>query len=75
MASVTPAARPAIFVVEESVLNHTPIVPCICVPIKVARPLTSPVSLFAARDLYHSKDVNRIAIFGTIPVMTAPRPL
>lgn len=32
-------------------------------------------SLSASICLYHSYDVNRIAILGTIPVRTAPRPL
>jgi hypothetical protein len=39
-----------------------------------ARPFTCPLS--SARNfLYASKLVNRIAILGTIPVTTAPRPL
>jgi hypothetical protein len=44
-------------------------------PRNVACPLTIPVSLFASNFLYASKDVNLMAIFGTIPVITAPNPL
>lgn len=44
-------------------------------PKNVAFELTNPVSLSANNFLYASKLVNRMAIFGTIPVTTAPRPL
>lgn len=44
------------------------------IPKNVPLPLIFPSSLLKS-CLYHSYDVNRIAIFGTIPVMTAPRPL
>lgn len=45
------------------------------IPRNVACPLTTPVSLFASSFLYASKLVKRIAIFGTMPVITAPSPL
>lgn len=45
------------------------------VPRKVACELTTPVSLSDIIFLYASKEVKRIAIFGTIPVVTAPSPL
>lgn len=34
-----------------------------------------PVSLLASQPLYNSKLANRVAIFGTMPVSTAPSPL
>lgn len=43
-------------------------------PKNVLCPETDP-SLPASSCLYHSYEVNRMAIFGTIPVSTAPRPL
>lgn len=45
------------------------------VPKNVPLPLTTPVSLFDIIFLYASKLVNRIAILGTMPVITAPNPL
>lgn len=45
------------------------------IPKKVDFVLTIPVSLFASMVLYASNDVNRMAIFGIIPVTTAPSPL
>ena len=37
--------------------------------------LVLPVSLFASHPLYFSKLAKRMAIFGTMPESTAPRPL
>ena len=42
---------------------------------KIACPLTAPVDLSASFCLYHSLEVKRIAILGTMPVRTAPSPL
>ena len=44
-------------------------------PRKVACELTTPVSSSAINFLYASNEVNLMAIFGTIPVVTAPSPL
>lgn len=81
-ASVTPAARPA-----RVGCQYWEPVPGIAtafarlqseariIPKKVDFVLTIPVSLFASMVLYASNDVNRMAIFGIIPVTTAPSPL
>ena len=72
-ASVMPAARPA--KMEMFVSGHVYIIRLLNVPKNVACPLTAPVVLFARSCLYMSYDVKRMAIFGTMPVRTAPRPL
>jgi hypothetical protein len=41
----------------------------------VACPLTAPVDGWASFCLYHSYEVKRMAILGTMPVRTAPSPL
>ena len=46
-----------------------------CGPMKMLPTLVFPVSLSASQPLYVSKLANRIAILGTIPDSTAPRPL
>lgn len=74
-ASVTPAARPATgkrisirsFSEKGKVKYH--------LPMKVDLLLTLPVCLSASSCLYHSYEVNRMAILGMIPPRTAPRPL
>ena len=78
-ASVTPAASPAVYGrKQEQVRSAGPSlfhnVRGRHSPTKVLRPDTVP-SAEASNCLYHSYDVKRIAIFGTIPVMTAPSPL
>lgn len=79
-ASVIPAARPA-RVLRRSVnpffsLSQTTFeIGKGLLPKKVACPLAAPADLEESAVLYHSYDVKRIAIFGTMPVTTAPRPL
>ena len=46
-----------------------------CIPRKIFPTLVFPVSLSANQFLYASKLANRMAILGTIPDKTAPRPL
>lgn len=41
----------------------------------MAGELVLPVVLSVSRSLYVSNDANRIAIFGTMPLQTAPSPL
>lgn len=45
------------------------------VPMKILPTLVFPVSLSASQLLYDSKLANRMAILGTMPDKTAPRPL
>lgn len=70
-ASVMPAARPASARMSITASGAK----WSYKPRNVARPDTVPVSRSAMDCLYRSYDVNRIAIFGTIPVTTAPSPL
>jgi hypothetical protein len=44
-------------------------------PRKMLGELVFPVALFTSRSLYASKEANRMAILGTMPVTTAPSPL
>ena len=73
MASVVPAARPAVFCCKPSVFY-----PFFTVdknlPINTAPVLTFPLAS-AIHSLYNSNEEKRIAILGTIPETTAPRPL
>src|SRR6266566_9059935 len=73
-ASVTPAQRPAGEGKEN--VNHIP-APRHSkhAPKKIFPTAVFPVSGSASQPLYDSKLANRIAIFGTIPESTAPRPL
>ena len=78
-ASVTPAASPAVYGRKQKQARSVGSSLCHNVrgrhsPTKVLWPDTVP-SEEASNCLYHSYDVKRIAIFGTMPVMTAPSPL
>ncbi len=75
-ASVMPAASPAanrdekLMLTKENELRDRAVLPK-----KVACPLTAPVDGWASFCLYHSYEVKRMAILGTMPVRTAPSPL
>jgi hypothetical protein len=83
-ASVTPAPRPAAGGREQAPVFSLPHTHRrersnrteeMHVPRKMPDEVVFPVSLLARRPLYCSNEANRIAIFGTMPVTTAPRPL
>src|ERR1700755_317397 len=73
-ASVTPAPRPAGRGNENG--RHIPALRNgEHAPKKTFPTFVFPVSRSASQPLYDSKLANRIAIFGTMPESTAPRPL
>lgn len=71
-ASVVPAARPATIGINQRITRH--IQANQDLPKKTERVLTLP-SASAIHSLYNSNEEKRIAILGTIPETTAPRPL
>lgn len=68
-ASVTPAPRPAVHPCQQRHATRGD------VPKKMDGEEVLPVVLSVKKSLYVSNDAKRIAIFGTIPLTTAPRPL